>query len=222
MRAHLALLSETNAPAMGQRSCWEASQPPDYLLLTRSSPAAQASSPMTLASPIKRPPKDRRFRHSGVRRPLPRLKEIQSRDGAVLRARLACRRATATHHSRWWAPVTSATSAATLTLGTRRSAAGIGPESGVPVGSQEGQECANGGHTARHGEWVNDPKRKFHSRYSSGRPILRKTSKAGCSTGFRSVNHLIESLGFMLRASAKAALASSVSPLNPWATARLR
>jgi hypothetical protein len=109
MRAHLALLSETNAPAMGQRSCWEASQPPDYLLLTRSSPAAQASSPMTLASPIKRPPKDRRFRHSGVRRPLPRLKEIQSRDGAVLRARLACRRATATHHGRWWAPVTSAT-----------------------------------------------------------------------------------------------------------------
>ncbi len=54
--------------------------------------------------------------------------------------------------------------------------------------------------------------RAFHS---SGRPALRKTSKAGCSTGLRSINHLIESLGLRRRASAKAAVALSLSPLNP-------
>ena len=58
--------------------------------------------------------------------------------------------------------------------------------------------------------------------HSSGNPALRSPSNANCSTGLCFKSHLMERSGLRRRASAMAAFASSISPLNAWAAARLR
>jgi hypothetical protein len=58
--------------------------------------------------------------------------------------------------------------------------------------------------------------------HSSGNPALRSPSKANCSTGLYFKSHLTERSGLLRRASAMSAFASSISPLNAWAAARLR
>lgn len=62
----------------------------------------------------------------------------------------------------------------------------------------------------------------LHRLHSSGIPALRSASNAGCRIGLRSIIHLTESLGLMRRASANAFFASPLSPLSPWAAAKLR
>src|SRR5271166_1814852 len=58
--------------------------------------------------------------------------------------------------------------------------------------------------------------------HCSGRPALRSSSNANWSTGLCFTSYVTERLGLRRRASAMAAFASSISPLNAAAAAKLR
>jgi hypothetical protein len=62
--------------------------------------------------------------------------------------------------------------------------------------------------------------RRCRRTHSSGSPALRKASNAGCKIGLVCVRNLMEILGLTRRASARADLAVSKSPLSALAAAR--
>ena len=70
-------------------------------------------------------------------------------------------------------------------------------------------------------EKYGSPRRRSSTLHSSGIPDLRSPSNANCSTGLCFMSHLTERSGLRRRASAMAAFASSNSPVNAWAAAKL-